>query len=114
MTATPCAPGRTAFQIRDADKERQHLGNRIFAPKPTRLVLSKNRPKDLDKLAQSLCEEALELGKGNGVRRVAVMVNRVATARKVYRLLSDGGYRADLLIGRMRPLDREALVEEME
>lgn len=114
MTATPSAAGRTVFRIGDSDKEEKYLGPRLFARKPAKLVVSKNRPKELDKLATSLFDEALTLSKGPQVRRVAVIVNRIATARKVYELLNAGGERAELMIGRMRPYDRDKLLGRLE
>ena len=114
MTATPSAAGRTVFRIEDSDKEERYLGPRLFARKPTRLVVSKNRPKELDKLAVSLFDEAMALSKGPQVRRVAVIVNRIATARKVHGLLSADGERAELMIGRMRPYDRDKLLGRLE
>lgn len=114
MTATPSAVGRTIFRIEDEDKEKKYLGKRLFARKPTGLVVSKNRPKELDKLAISLFDEAIGLSKGPEVRRIAVIVNRIATARKVHALLSAGGERVDLMIGRMRPYDRDELLRRLK
>ncbi len=114
MTATPSAAWRTVFRIEDEDKEEKYLGKRLFARKPTSLVVSKNRPKELDKLAISLFDEAMGLSKGPEVRRIAVIVNRIATARKVYALLSAVGERVELMIGRMRPYDRDKLLGRLK
>lgn len=111
MTATPSSPGRSIFGIDDEDREAEYLRQRIRAAKPTQLTISKNRPRDLEKLADKLCEEALRLsGEVPDARRVAVMVNRIATARHAYQRLRDLGHDADLLIGRMRPYDRDNFV----
>lgn len=52
---------------------------------------------------------------GSGHRRIAVMVNRVATAHSIYRQLLQGlsPDEADIVLmtGRMRPLDRDELTE---
>ncbi len=113
MTATPATEGRAVFRIADADRAEQYLGKRMTTRKTTRLVVSKNRPRELDKLAETLMREALAVSGGDKVRRVAVIVNRIATARRVYQLLRDGGARVDLMIGRMRPYDRDRLLEKL-
>lgn len=111
MTATPSSPGKSVFVIGDDDKTPECLGPRIHASKPTRLAVSKNRPRDLQKLAENLCDEALKIAaEVPRARRIAIMVNRVATARYAYRKLSVAGHDVDLLIGRMRPYDRDNLV----
>jgi CRISPR-associated endonuclease/helicase Cas3 len=45
------------------------------------------------------------------LRRIAIMVNRVKTARLAWHRLKARGFDAHLLVGRMRPIDREALPE---
>jgi len=62
-------------------------------------------------------ERAREFAETEGKRRVAVMVNRVATAEQIAaRLSKELGDAAEivLLTGRMRPLDRDALVQRWE
>jgi CRISPR-associated endonuclease/helicase Cas3 len=115
MTATPSAAGGRTFPLGDKDREPEHLGKRIFAAKPARLVVSKNRPKDLEKLAETLCGEVLDLQKKfPEARRFAVIVNRIATARFVFEKLRAHSNRVDLLIGRMRPIDRDELVWKLD
>ncbi len=48
------------------------------------------------------------------MRRIAIMVNRVKTARLAYRLLEKNGRRVHLLIGRMRPVDRATLHPDLK
>ncbi|MCY3609435.1 MAG: type I-U CRISPR-associated helicase/endonuclease Cas3 [Acidimicrobiaceae bacterium] len=50
----------------------------------------------------------------DGERSIGVIVNRVRTAREVQRALSEAGVTAHLLTGRMRPLDRQRLLREIE
>jgi len=116
MTATPAFQGEPErFEAGVEDRAPDALGKRIFASKPTRLVEGKNRPADLDRLADRLCEEAVALSEAvEGARRIAVMVNRVYTARAVYRKLHAKKLDAHLLIGRMRPLDRDDLLKDLE
>lgn len=117
MTATPSANAHPRiFRIGSADKAPEFLGPRIFAPKPTRLVISKNSPKQLDKLAERLCDEALAMAASvEGARRISVMVNRVATARLVFAKLTEAqpDRQVELLIGRMRPIDRDDLMARL-
>lgn len=47
-------------------------------------------------------------------RSIGVIVNRVRTAREVQRALSEAGITAHLLTGRMRPLDRQRRLLEIE
>ncbi len=112
MTATPTNSEAECFELLPRDREEAFLGKRIFASKPTALVVSKNRPKELEKLAEKLCEEAKRLAQGQQAKRVAILVNRVATARYVYESLKQDGCEVDLLIGRMRPIDRDRVVKE--
>ena len=111
MTATPSAEGER-FQLDEDDYRDGTLRKRLFAAKPARVVVSKARLKDFGKLAETFVEEAQGLAAEPGLRRVAVMVNRVKTARLVYERLK--GHGAHLLIGRMRPIDRMSLPEEIE
>lgn len=73
--------------------------------------------KDDDKFIAEAASFAAKFAKNEGKSRVAVMVNRVATAAEIAeRLRRELGQAADvvLLTGRMRPLDRDALVEKWE
>jgi CRISPR-associated endonuclease/helicase Cas3 len=113
MTATPSAEGER-FQLNEDDYHDERLKRRLFARKPARGVVSKARTKDFAKLGETLVQEALALGGEEGLARIAVMVNRVKTARLVYEALEKKGERAHLLIGRMRPVDRMSLPREVE
>jgi CRISPR-associated endonuclease/helicase Cas3 len=112
MTATPGRDSTEAFHIEADDEQHLELGKRLYAPKPTKLIAAKARAKELDKFAHELATQALELARTPGIRRIAVMVNRVKTARLVYELLRER--RAHLLIGRMRPVDRAPLPSDLE
>jgi len=109
MTATPTRLDSEAFKLNDEDYSHAILHQRLFARKPARLVFSKARTKDHNRFAQDLVSEAKALAKEPGLKRIAVMVNRVRTARLVYDLLKQEQSEACLLIGRMRPIDRENL-----
>ncbi len=114
MTATPVRQTDEGFGLEDEDLAHPEMRKRLYTPKPARLVMSKARPKDLDKLAQSLADEAGRLAEKPGLRRIAVMVNRVRTARLAHAALQKGGHSSHLLIGRMRPIDRLALPPDLD
>ena len=63
-------------------------------------------PKEIVRIVQKdLCDHE---------RSIGVIVNRVRTAREVQRSLSKVGVTAHLLTGRMRPLDRQRRLREIE
>lgn len=102
------------LRLTDPDRADLELGRRLVAGKPTRLVEAKKAkgPAALERLAEELAAQAVGLTKSHPVKRIAVMVNRVATARSVYRLLKEQGHDVVLLTGRMRPYDRDRVMEE--
>ena len=109
MTATPSRESANPFRLTAEDRQNEVLRQRLLARKPTRLVESQGR------MEETLVNEFLALVKGAGeVRGGAIMVNRVATARQVSALLSAKGTPAELVIGRMRPLDRDDLMVRLE
>jgi CRISPR-associated endonuclease/helicase Cas3 len=114
MTATPGRESAQTFRMDLDDLQYPELHTRLYAPKPAKLMVSKARIKDSSKLATDLAEEAVRLSQEPGLRRIAVMVNRVRTARLVYANLQGRGLPAHLLIGRMRPVDRSPLPEEID
>ncbi len=113
MTATPARECAEPFRLSPEDLTHPVLRPRLFASKPAKLVISKAKLKDYDKLAADLVGQAVELAAQPGLRRVAIMVNRVRTARIVYELLNNK-HRAHLLIGRMRPIDRTLLHADID
>ena len=116
MTATPTQEAVKPFRLDDRDRENGVLRRRLTAAKPTTLYLVKARAKDSETLPATLARQATGLAAESGAKRIAVMVNRVATARRVFELLSaqiPAEY-LHLLIGRMRPIDRDQLVERLK
>jgi len=114
MTATPVGPRTERFGLEDDDYRHAEMHKRLYAPKPALLVVSKARPKDFDKLAENLVDEAVRMADKPGIRRIAVMVNRVRTARLAWEALKARGRRVHLLIGRMRPVDRSDLPADVK
>jgi CRISPR-associated endonuclease/helicase Cas3 len=114
MSATPPADVDDVFRDDEEDRRNPELGRRLNALKPTRLVVAEKAKGSMAaaRLADSLKEQAIVVA-GEGFQRIAVLVNRVVTARKVACLLrKDGRGDVVLLTGRMRPLDRDRLMDE--
>jgi len=114
MTATPVREVASRFELGEADYTHPEMRQRLEAAKPARLVVSKARPKEWEKYAGDLEAEALRMAEKPGLRRIAILVNRVKTARLVYQRLRDGGQRVHLLIGRMRAVDRAELPGDLQ
>ncbi len=107
MTATPSRNSQQVpFSLLPEDREPRYLGRRLKAPKPMRFVPIDVKADNYEKLAKTLVKTARETAKADpAISRIAIMVNRVATARAVFAQLADAN--AVLLTGRMRPADRE-------
>lgn len=102
--------------LTEADREHAVLGKRLVASKQAELVSVKG-----EGALQATCvDRALAFSRA-GSRVVAVVVNRVARARRIYEKLFEETHaegvepEADLalLIGRTRDLDRLAVLEEI-
>ena len=116
MSATP--PSGTADVFEDPSNEGRDpehpLGRRQLAHKPAALkTVERARGKRAtSELARTLAEAASGLVSEER-RAIVVFVNRVATARETHRVLAaDYGERAVLLTGRMRPVDKDDVVEQ--
>jgi CRISPR-associated endonuclease/helicase Cas3 len=108
MTATPPRQG-ALFTADDADRQHPVLGRRLAAAKPAQLV----EPVEAKKLAREFADRAAAQAKPG--RTIAVVVNRVATAREVIRHLADNRkLSADLLLltGRARPIQRDRELDQ--
>jgi CRISPR-associated endonuclease/helicase Cas3 len=116
MTATPFDETSDAHKITLAPEDHDHpvLKPRLSRSKPARLTIepkAKGKSRD-EHLANRLVEEAQKTLSNGQPRSVAIMVNRVATARLVANQLEQKhGDRVKLLIGRLRPLDKNATTE---
>lgn len=122
MSATPGnAPGTDVFQLEPADRQHPVLRGRLAASKLTRIEQVRVRSRDEEPTKrQALARAAVDcLEKDhleNGRRAMAIIVNRVDTARRAHQLATERfGDRCDvyLLTGRMRPLDQRALLDEI-
>jgi CRISPR-associated endonuclease/helicase Cas3 len=116
LSATPTGKSDAQpFALREEDRDHPVLGPRLSAAKPARLVEGKART-STPEFAKQLAAAALEFA-GRGAQRVAVIVNRVATAKQVFDQLGALGIHGDrraLFIGRMRPWDRDWLLRRWQ
>jgi CRISPR-associated endonuclease/helicase Cas3 len=108
MSATPSRerPERT-FGLDPSDRTHPVLAQRLAAQKPTKLIKDL-RDRDFIETSVGSVKTLLDEGR----RTLAVVVNRVRTARDACTALTEAvGKRAQvhLLTGRMRPLDRDDL-----
>jgi len=119
LTATPPSDDSTSekLELSVADREHRVLKPRLTSAKLAQLVPApKAKGKTWnDELAKVLEAQALVIIKDHPLRSLAIMVNRVATARAVYALLQKSQPTAEvtLLLGRMRPVDRDAVTERL-
>lgn len=109
MSATLGGAGAGADELalNDEDFANPLVERRFRARKLARLIEVAER--DFEKQA---VRSALELGAGQAGRAVAVVVNRVATARAIHSELRRHGLDTVLVIGRCRPLDRDAVLAD--
>lgn len=119
MTATPPANTRDNQKITLTPKDHEHLvlKPRLRAAKPARLIAepkAKGKSRE-EQMAKRLVEEAGKILMQHRPRSIAIMVNRVATARSIAaKLENEHKGRVALLIGRLRPLDRDVATKEIQ
>lgn len=118
MTATPNEV-KSRFELDDADRSHPILKARQDASKPASLVkLDKKRS-----IAGEIVDRAFK-ALSDTRKAIGVIVNRVQTARDIERLIreeidkrakKDDTFKAEvhLVIGRMRPIDRDRLQDEL-
>ncbi len=113
MSATPTGEGESRFKLLPEDCESSVTLNEIAnAPKRATLVeVPGSRPAHetiprsvLELLRKKLRDHELSVG---------VIVNRVRTAREVHAALIKAGITAHLVTGRMRPIDKQEVLEDI-
>ncbi len=121
LTATPPAEASAPFQLDDEDRNHPIISARLNASKPfERIEVSEAKGKARHKkLAESISATARAY-LTDGHRRILIVVNRVATAEALLAELQPRKgqpapeAKVELLTGRLRPLDRDALVRSLE
>jgi CRISPR-associated endonuclease/helicase Cas3 len=115
MSATP-REASSVFTETDADRQPgSTLQKRWIASKPARLIVAGMEgggaaEGNFSGLIEEMVKQARRL-REEGATAVGVVANRVATAREIHNRL---GSEAELLIGRSRPFDREAIWKRVE
>lgn len=110
--------GHRVLRLTEADRRNDRLAAILGASKPARLTEVSVRGKDerpkRAALARAAAQHALEMLR-EGRRAVAVVVNRVDTARQTWALLEESEDSCDvvLITGRMRPLDQIGVVDRI-
>jgi CRISPR-associated endonuclease/helicase Cas3 len=117
MTATPPpdVPESATLRLGPPDFANPVLHRRLMACKPAILKEASKATGRKDRnrlLGDFLAEEAQKVIQKHNPRSIAVMVNRVETARIVAEKLRM--LEPTLLIGRMRPLDRDSVTERIQ
>lgn len=118
MSATPPPGIDDVFDDESKEKTNPHhpLGKRQLASKPAVLTEVKKATggKAAVELSKALAKTAVGIV-GEGRRAILVFVNRVATARETFRRLSEHKDIISLLLtGRMRPVDKDAVVGRLQ
>lgn len=123
MSATPfeTKDAKSSFQYDRDDKEHPVLSKRYQTSKWATLSVAKDavgKGKGSDQLAKYLCTLVTKSLPDGSPKKLAVMVNRVDTARRVVGRLKDAlakkGVDLALMTGRMRELDRKELLADYE
>lgn len=109
MTATPSQEPKRRFSLEADDRKDEVLKNRLGAPKPAELIEVKSKS-----LVDTLVKLATKKAVSEQPKAIGIIVNRVETARDVYEeLKKKPGENVHLMIGSMRPLDRDDLQEKL-
>jgi CRISPR-associated endonuclease/helicase Cas3 len=118
MSATVAERPRDVFTLTPADRTHPVLARRLGARKHA-LLQEVKTPKDpehaREALAKACVREVERLGTG-AARAIAVVVNRVDSARRVAALAGEklsAAWDVKLMTGRMRPLDRNDLQADL-
>lgn len=116
LTATPSADDGKIFALTDAEKEESTIRARLEAAKrcaiPDAVAPSAYSSEHVRAFASAASDMAEALGKtGVASPTIAVVVNRVPFARRIFEALKAEND-AILLTGRVRPVERDGLIED--
>lgn len=110
MSATPNNTDDEPFRLDDETDMRgcEELRRRVTAAKEAELVTVKDQDGVPNQVLKILKDVA---GNCKYIQSVGIVVNRVRTARRTHQALTEAGYTSHLITGRMRPLDREDVLD---
>lgn len=113
MTATPRqeVAAEHVFRLEDEDSGNAVLALRLEARKPVELIPPLPAKSGVPRLVQALADQAHAFAR-DGARRIALLVNRVDTARRLHDHLEEKHGQKVLMVGRMRPRDRDELIRK--
>ena len=115
MSATPSNADARRFKLDPVDdlEECEELRRRVGAAKEAKLLTVQNHkamPARIVKEVKSLTATGRATPTASSI---GVVVNRVRTARETFGALKDAGYDTYLITGRMRPLDRIDVLDDI-
>lgn len=115
MSATPSRAEASRFTLTDEDTvESPILRQRYRATKKAQLKPIGNAKQKTGEIAiPPAIRKLVSSDLPDEARTVGVIVNRVRTAQATHRTLAEAGFNAHLVTGRMRPLDREQIMERI-
>jgi len=115
LTATPREATGKVFRLSDAERAEPAITTRLRAAKTAELEFCRDRSGSNDHVA-AVVSAATQLVQQctQPAPTVAIIVNRVALARAVLQALQAGDHDAILLTGRVRPVERERLLNQHE
>ncbi|MGK2898676.1 MAG: type I-G CRISPR-associated helicase/endonuclease Cas3g [Burkholderiaceae bacterium] len=99
-----------ALTLQADDRSLPVVMRRLHACKTATLI--ETGPGDAE-FAQVAVDQALAFAAQSGIGRIALIVNRVALARKCFERLRKAGADSSLLTGRVRPADRDRQLAEL-
>ena len=108
MTATPISEAGPTVRLSKEDRSHPVLRKRLRASKQVELINVPSGEKNFVKAAVKAAEQLAE-----SQQVIAVVVNRVATARRIWKALVRRKFRAELLTGRVRPYERDKLMKRI-
>ena len=108
MTATPLAKSAGMIELTPKDRSHPILQKRLQASKSASLLLSSDKEGEFVKEVVSAAQQLTESG-----RVIGIVVNRVNTARRINQALVKTKQRSELLTGRVRPYDRDRLMDSL-
>ena len=110
MSATPVGKATEQFTLVPEDEACEELRLRVEARKEAKLEEVPNVrgiPKRILRIVNDIKKGLTE----SRSHTIGIVVNRVGTARDVHGALCEAGFEPHLLTGRMRPLDRRAVLD---